>query len=65
MIGRGPGLLGGARMTLRVVGGMVYFLFALVLFATLTNITAMDNGGQMPSLPTWSAMGLGNTGCRG
>ena len=52
MIGRGPGLLGGARMTLRVVGGMVYFLFALVLFAALTNITAMDNDGQMPSLPT-------------
>ena len=52
MIGRGPGLLGGARMTLRVVGGMVYFLFALVLFAALTNITAMDNDGRMPSLPS-------------
>ena len=39
-------------MTLRDVGGMVYFLFALVLFATLTNITAMDNDGRMPSLPS-------------
>ena len=39
-------------MTLRDAGGMVYFLFALVLFATLTKITAMDNDGQMPSLPT-------------
>ena len=39
-------------MTLRVVGGMVYFLFALVLFAALTNITAMDNDGRMPSLPS-------------
>ena len=52
MVGRGPGLLGGARMTLRGVGGMVYFLFALVLFAALTNITAMDNDGRMPSLPS-------------
>ena len=39
-------------MTLRDVGGMVYFLFALVLFAALTNITAMDNDGRMPSLPS-------------
>ena len=48
MIGRGPGLLGGARLQLRDVGGMVYmyFLFALVLFAALTNITAMDNDGR-------------------
>ena len=52
MIGRGPGLLGGARLQLRDVGGMVYFLFALVLFAALTNITAMDNDGRMPSLPS-------------
>ena len=38
MIGRGPGLLGGARLQLRDVGGMVYmyFLFALVLFAALS-----------------------------
>ena len=39
-------------MTLRVARGMVYFLFALVLFAALTNITAMDNDGRMPSLPS-------------